>query len=84
MAKHHLGPIQQFTEYCLACGKNIYETGTCSAAEAQEAAERERLERRVAELESEVARLSRAPRQEAPSRAVVCPICNGTWHCSCF
>lgn len=25
----HQGPIQQFTECCMACGRNIYQTDKC-------------------------------------------------------
>jgi ribosomal protein L33 len=27
----HLGPIQQYTEVCLACGQNVYDTDVCKA-----------------------------------------------------
>lgn len=80
----HSGPIQQFTEVCLACGENIYATASCPTRQVPREVERERLERRVTELESEVARLSRASRVETPPGHVVCPMCMGTWHCSCF
>lgn len=59
---NHKGPIQQFTEVCLACGHNIYETD----AEYEAALDRELATDRVAEKEHALRAKQAADRGPCP------------------